>query len=92
MKYLIFGLMALYLLTLPASAVCWDGFDADTADLVEIIPDALPPIGETIDVRNYETEETEPCLVESITRNRKTIEVVVRTPSGAKRTLVMEYR
>lgn len=92
MKHLIFGLTALYLAMIPASAPCWDGFDADTADLVEIIPDVLPSIGATVDVRNYETEETEPCLIESITRNRKTIEVVVKTPSGAKRTLVMEYR
>ena len=29
-------------LALPLPALAWDGFDADSADLVEIIPDALP--------------------------------------------------
>ena len=32
-------------LALPLPALAWDGFDADSADLVEIIPDALPNKG-----------------------------------------------
>ena len=31
-------------------------------------------------------------LVETVTRNARTVEVVVRTPKGLKRTLVMEGR
>lgn len=70
----------------------WDGFDADSADLVEILPDAVPAPGNTIDVRTYESDEVQTCLVESVTRNRRTIEVVVRSPDGVRRTLVMEGR
>lgn len=48
-------------LALPLPALAWDGFDADSADLVEIIPDALPNKGDTVDVRNYSNDETTPA-------------------------------
>lgn len=72
--------------------MAWDGFDADTADLVEIIPDRVPETGATVDVRVYDKDETFTCLVVNVTRNRQTIEVVVRTPDGKTKTLVMEYK
>ena len=77
---------------LPLPALAWDGFDADSADLVEIIPDALPNKGDTVDVRNYSNDETTTCLVVSVTRNSRTVEIVVRTPDGEAHTLVMEGR
>lgn len=90
MKYLIAIIMFLSLY----SGTCfgWDGFDSDSADLVEIIPDAIPNINSTVEVRNYETDQTETCIVESVTRNRRTIELVVRDPNGKRRILVMEMR
>lgn len=72
--------------------MAWDGFDADTSDLVEIIPDQVPKTGATIDVRNYETDQSNTCLVENVMRNKRTIEVVVRDSTGKLKTLVMEYR
>ena len=74
-------------LALPLPALAWDGFDADSADLVEIIPDALPNKGDTVDVRNYSNDETTTCLVVSVTRNSRTVEIVVRTPDGEAHTL-----
>lgn len=90
MKYLIAAIMLLGMY----SGTCfgWDGFDADSAELVEIIPDAIPNINSTVEVRNYETEQTETCMVESVTGNRRTIEVVVRDSNGKRRILVMEMR
>lgn len=79
-------------LFLPLTASAWDGFDADTTDLVEITPDKLPKSGETVDVRNYDTDTTQTCLVEVVNRNARTVEVIVRTPDGHQRTLVMEGR
>lgn len=89
-----------YLLALAAILVClgagparaWDGFDADTTDLVEVIPDELPSPGDSIGVRDYDTDTDHSCVVESIRRNRRTVELVVRTPEGKRRTLVMEGR
>lgn len=73
------------------NALAWDGFDAESSALVEITPEQVPAKGDTIDVRNYDTDSTETCLVESVLRNKRTIEIVVRTPEGTKRrTLVME--
>ena len=73
----------------PAAA--WDGFDAETTELVEITPDRVPSRGETVEVRTYGGDMTETCLVESVIRNKRTVEVTVRTPRGDKRrTLVME--
>ena len=77
---------------LPQSAAAWDGFDADTTDLVELTPDRLPGTGDTVDVRNYDSDTTQTCLVERVARNSRTLEVVVRAPDGQRRTLVMEGR
>ena len=79
-------------LLLPRGAIAWDGFDADTTDLVELTPDRLPSAGETVDVRDYDSDTTQTCLVERVARNSRTIEVVVRSPDGKRRTLVMEGR
>lgn len=88
----VLSLPVLLALVLSAgTALAWDGFDAESSALVEILPDQVPAKGDTVDVRNYDTDTTETCLVESILRNKRTIEVVVRTPEGTKRrTLVME--
>lgn len=73
------------------NALAWDGFDAESSALVEITPEQVPAKGDTIDVRNYDTDSTETCLVVRVQRNKRTIEIVVRTPEGNKqRTLVME--
>lgn len=79
-------------LFLAAPAAAWDGFDADSADLVEIIPDSLPRPGQKIEVRNYDTDKTSSVIVKSVTRNTKTIEVVIINEEGLPRTLVMEGR
>ncbi len=76
---------------LPAvSAAAWDGFDAATTALVEITPAAVPSPGDTVDVKEYETDMTVTCLVDRVDRNRRTVEVVVITPDKARRVLVME--
>ena len=72
--------------------MAWGGFDAETADLVEVSPDRVPQRGDMVDVRNYDKDATENCLVESVVRNARTVELVVRAPGGATRTLVMEGR
>ncbi|MDE5879891.1 MAG: DUF5334 domain-containing protein [Desulfovibrio sp.] len=92
MNHLFCGATLLGCLLSPMAAAAWDGFDADSADLVELTPDRLPAPGETVDVHNYDTDTTQTCLVESVARNSRTIEVVVRAPDGARRTLVMEGR
>ncbi|HJA79135.1 DUF5334 family protein [uncultured Desulfovibrio sp.] len=92
MKYLLIGALAPACLLSVQPAVAWDGFDADSSDLVEIIPDALPVAGENVDVRDYATDQTTTCLVKTVSRNSRTVEVVVRTPDGGTRTLVMEGR
>lgn len=92
MKYLLMGVILSAVCLLGSPCYAWDGFDADTADLVEVIPDAVPVPGAPIDVRDYDTEEKQTCLVESVVRNRRTIEVVASCPAGVKRTLVMELR
>lgn len=92
MKHLLLGAAIAGCLLVPLTVAAWDGFDADTTDLVEITPDRLPSQGEAVDVRNYDTDASETCLVESVTRNARTVEVVVRTPKGVRRTLVMEGR
>ena len=79
-------------LCVPPEIRAWDGFDAASTDLVEVNPDRVPSPGDTVDVRNYDTDTTETCLVESVSRNARTVELVVRTSSGAARTLVMEGR
>ena len=83
---------AAHLLLCADITSAWDGFDAGTGDLVELRPDQVPHSGETVDIRNYDTQKTETCLVESVKRNARTVEVLVRFPSGELRTLVMEGR
>ena len=73
-------------------ALAWDGFDSTSAELVEIIPDTLPAVGSSVEVHNYDRDSSQTCQVENITRNKSTIEVLVRTPDGASRLLVMEGR
>ena len=92
MKHLLLWAAIAGCLVVPLTVLAWDGFDADTTDLVEITPDRLPSQGDTVDVRDYDTDTTQTCLVEAVTRNARTVEVVVRTPKGLKRTLVMEGR
>ena len=92
MKHLLLGAAIAGCLVMPLTVLAWDGFDAATTDLVEITPDRLPSQGDTVDVRNYDTDASQTCLVESVTRNARTVEVVVRTPKGLRRTLVMEGR
>lgn len=79
-----------FLLSEPLLA--WDGFDADSADLVEIIPDIVPQTGHQIEVRNHDTDTTLNAVVINVTRNSKTIEVLIEDEDGKKRTLVMEGR
>ncbi|MEG2172507.1 MAG: DUF5334 family protein [Desulfovibrionaceae bacterium] len=93
MKHILLLSIPLCTLCLLAAgtALAWDGFDAETTALIAITPDQVPTKGDTVDVRNYEDDSTETCLVESVRRNKRTIEVVVRTPQdNKKRTLVME--
>lgn len=92
MKHLLLWAAIAGCLCVPLSVLAWDGFDADTTDLVEITPDNVPSRGDTVDVRNYDTDAIETCLVEAVSRNARTVEVVVRTPTGHMRTLVMEGR
>ena len=93
MKWLLPCLAVMMWLCSPLPpAFAWEGFDAATADLVEITPDRIPSRGETIEVRNYDKNTTETCLVESVIRNARTIEIVARTPGGEQKRLVMEGR
>ncbi len=92
MKHLLLIAALLGCLCISVPAEAWDGFDADSADLVEVTPDHVPLRGDTVDVRNYDRDTTETCLVESVSRNARTVELVVRTPAGVQRTLVMEGR
>ncbi|MBE6442351.1 MAG: DUF5334 family protein [Desulfovibrio sp.] len=92
MKYLLCLAVLLGCLYGSGPAAAWDGFDADSADLVEVTPDRVPRKGDTVDVRNYDKDATETCLVESVTRNARTVELVVRAASGTRHTLVMEGR
>lgn len=73
-------------------AFAWDGFDADTGDLVELPLDSDPDPGDKITLNNKDTDNIQEAIVESVKRNRKTIEVVVRLQNGEARTLVMEGR
>ncbi|MDR2573312.1 MAG: DUF5334 domain-containing protein [Desulfovibrio sp.] len=89
---LCFGIFFAGLAWLPQATPAWDGFDAATAGLVEIIPDSLPSRGDTVDVRNYDSDTTQTCLVENVTQNSRTVEVLVRWPDGGTRMLIMEGR
>lgn len=92
MNHTLLGAVLFGVLLLPSAAWAWDGFDADTSDLVEMTPDKLPAPGEAVDVREYDADTAQTCLVERVARNSRTVEVVVRTPDGKRRTLVMEGR
>lgn len=92
MRYLIFLAALLPLAITPWSLLAWDGFDAESTDLVEIIPDRVPSPGDSVEVRNYENDASQEGIVESVVRNKRTIEVVIRDPNGKRRTLVMEGR
>lgn len=83
--------VSLFLL-LAAPGWAWDGFDAETSDLVEIIPDNVPSPGDTVTVKNYDHDTESKALVESVRRNSRTIEVVVFFPDSSQHTLVMESR
>lgn len=89
MKYL----LLVNLLVFTASAVyAWDGFDADTSDLVAIAPDEVPAAGSTVTVKNYDHDTETRGVVDRVHRNSRTIEVVVTFPDGTRHTLVMEGR
>lgn len=92
MKYLFMGALLLSGVAFGAMCLAWDGFDADTTELVEITPDVVPQPGDTINVKNYDTDSTVIGIVESVSRNRRTIEVVARYPDGNSHTFVMEGR
>lgn len=92
MKYLSMGALLLIFLAMAAIGRAWDGFDANTTELVEITPDAVPQTGDTVNVKNYDTNNTVMGIVESVRRNPRTIEVVARYPDGSNHTLVMEGR
>lgn len=80
------------MLALGAMASAWDGFDAESIELVEITPDAYPQTGDTITIKNYDQDNSVTGIVENVKRNRRTIEVVARYPDGTSHTLVMESR
>lgn len=84
--------LVLAMLVLPSLLFAWDGFDAETADLVEVTPDNMPNVGDTIEIRSYEEESSYVALVESVKRNVRTIELLVRLPNGKQHILVMESR
>ncbi len=90
MKHVLMGIALLALLSLNVPASAWDGFDADTTELVEVIPDSVPETGDTISVKSYDTNNSVMGIVENVSRNKRTIEIVVRFPDGARHTLVME--
>ena len=75
----------------PSPTLAWDGFDANNAALVEVEPERVPAVTDTITVRNYKDERQQTCLVEEVRHNLRTIELVVRCPdTPALRTLVMD--
>lgn len=80
------------ILLCPSSPLAWDGFDSDTADLVEVAPDKMPNAGDTIEVRSYEKESNYVALVEGVKRNVRTVELLVRFSDGKQHILVMESR
>lgn len=92
MKYLLTVMLLCTMALWGASGWAWDGFDADTTELVEITPDAVPQSGDAINVKIYDTDTTIAGVVESVKHNRRTVEVIVRYPDGKSHMLVMEGR
>ena len=83
-------ILFLFLLSAPF-AQAWDGFDADTAALIEVEPVRVPSEGDTITISYYRTDVRKTCLVEDVRRNPRTLELVVRCPEPNKlHTLVMD--
>ena len=76
----------------PAWAPAWDGFDADSIELVEIESESIPASGETIDIKHQESGVTKTGIVQSMKQNKRTIEIVVRYSDNSLHTLVMEGR
>lgn len=92
MKYLLMVALLCAATLQGAFGLAWDGFDADSTELVEISPDAVPQLGDSVNVKIYDTDSTVAGIVESVRRNRRTVEVIVRYPDGKSHTLVMEGR
>lgn len=80
--------LAALLFACPAWA--WDGFDAESAELVEITPAIIPSAGEVITLNNKDQDLIQDCTVINVTRNKATVEVVVQFLNGELHTLVME--
>ncbi|MCL1985995.1 MAG: DUF5334 domain-containing protein [Betaproteobacteria bacterium] len=84
-------LVLLFVLLSASSAPAWDGFDADTAALIEVEPVRVPSAGDTVTVSYYKSDLRRTCLVEEVRRNLRTLELVVRCPEpDGIRTFVME--
>lgn len=92
MRYLYLALVWACVALLPETILAWAGFDSDSTDLIDITPDEVPAIGDTVTARNHDADTTEDCLVMSVKRNSRTIELVVRCGDGRERLLVMEGR
>lgn len=70
--------------------MAWDGFDADSTALVEVIPDDIPRVGDIITLKNRDENTEEQCIVSSVHHNASTVEIVVKLVNGSEHTLVME--
>lgn len=92
MKYIILTLSALCVCVNARPLPAWDGFDADSAELVEIIPDGVPQPGQEIEVLNHDKDTSSKGVVISVIRNRKTIEVAFQDSEGKLHIFVMEGR
>lgn len=90
MTYILLSLSVFVWLSYASPALSWDGFDADSTELMEVIPDLVPEPGQQIEVRNYETDKSVNGLVKIVTRNSRTIEIVYEDQDGKLHTLVME--
>ena len=70
MKHLLFVAALLGCLCMTIPALAWDGFDADSADLVEVIPDRVPSKGDTVDNAiewvNANSGDLEDCTVQEL--------------------------
>ena len=91
MNKILFFLPACMLLC-ASPVLAWMGFDADTAELVEITPETVPSKGETIVVHDISTNGNVSCLVREVVLSSRTVEVRVSTSEGKKRVLIMESR
>lgn len=92
MKYISCALIFAGFWICSASVFAWDGFDAESIELVEIGTEGIPASGETIEIRNQESGVTKTAIVQSMKQNQRTVEIVVRYPDNTVHTLVMEGR